>query len=85
MRAIAGRCIAAMAMDTHLGVWQRFLPRSEAPGLLCCLVVKPFLVVIARSFLSVFHAYSLIRAWLRKSSSCSSAKCSDATMGVHNL
>src|SRR5260221_4833507 len=39
MRAIAGRCIAAMAMVMPLGVWQHFLPRSEAPGPPCCLTV----------------------------------------------
>ena len=42
MRVIAGRCIAAMAMGTPLGVWQHFLPRSEAPGPPCCLAVRSF-------------------------------------------
>jgi hypothetical protein len=37
MPAIAPHYIVAMAMGTHLGVWQRFLPKSEEPGLPCCL------------------------------------------------
>ncbi len=40
MPAIAGRCTEVMGMATRMGAWQRFLPRSEAPGPPRCLAVK---------------------------------------------
>ncbi len=40
MPAIAAHSIVAMAMDTPLGVWQRFLPRSKGPEPPRCLAVN---------------------------------------------